>query len=165
MKSFALAFAASLLAGCAVAPAARVEPAGVAQRVGLPADVTYTSHRCSYAQALLDDEVADFVTGATCLVFPDRLAIVRSRDGAMRPAYFRYKALEGVGLTASGQRTQLQLLAAGQVVVVEMDAGAPHRPAQERAYTTAQRQGVPAIHAEFVHARAPRTAVFVPPAF
>jgi hypothetical protein len=163
MKAIVPVLCALVLAGCAAAPAPRVEPANLAQRVGLPADAPYSTHRCSYAQVLMDDEVGDFVAGATCAVFGDRLAILRSRDNA-RPAFFRYQALEGVGLTAHGRRTQLQLLAAGQVVVVEMDAIAPHRPAQERVYTTAQLQGVPAFHAEFVEAR-PRRTVFVPPAF
>jgi hypothetical protein len=54
------------------------------------------------------------------------------------------------------------MLAAGTVLVVEMDAGSA--PAQERAFASARRDGAPAFQAAFVQARA-RGALFVPPAF
>ncbi len=164
MKPFILALCAILLAGCASAPRGRVDARGVAQRLGMPANVAYTLHGCSYAQALPDDEDADFVTGATCVLYPDRLAILRSRSRGERPAYFRFKALEGVAVAKSGWRSQLQMLGAGTVLVVEMDANAASAAAQEHAFSTARREGVPVFQADFVEPRSPRS-IFVPPAF
>jgi hypothetical protein len=152
-----------LLAGCASAPRARVDARDLAQRLGLPADAASSTHVCRYAQALPDDDDAEFV-GATCVVFTDRLALVRSRARSDRPAYFRYKALEGVALASSGWRSQLQMLAAGTVLVVEMDASSASAAAQQRAFATAKREGVPVFQADFVESRG-RAALFVPPAF
>ena len=154
----------AVLAGCANAPqGARVDSREVARRLGLPADAPSTSHGCRYAQALPDDDYADFA-GATCVVFPDRLAIVRARGRSDRPAYFRYKALDGVALASYGWRSQLQMLAAGTVLVVEMDTSAASAAAQERAFTTAKREGVPVFQADFVQPRN-RGTLFVPPSF
>lgn len=163
MRILVLVACAALVAGCANAPRARVDSRDVAQRLGLPADAPSSTHGCRYAQALPDDDYADFF-GATCVVFPDRLAIVRSRSRGDRPAFFRYKALEGVALASSGWRSQLQMLAAGTVLVVEMDASAGSAAAQERAFATAKREGVPVFQADFVEARH-RGSVFVPPSF
>jgi hypothetical protein len=164
MKPVLLLFVAGLvLAGCADAPRPRAQARDVAQRLGLPADAPSSAHGCRYAQALPEDDFADFV-GATCVVFPDRLAIVRARGRSDRPAYFRYKGLEGVAVASLGWRSQLQMLAAGTVLVVELDASAGSAAAQERAFTTAKREGVPVFQADFV---LPRSAgpVFVPPSF
>jgi hypothetical protein len=163
MKVVLLALFTVLLAGCANAPRARVEARDVAQRLGLPADTASSAHGCRYAQVLPDDEAAEFF-GATCVVFPDRLAIVRSRARNDRPAFFRFKALEGVAMISSGWRSQLQMLAAGTVLVVEMDTSAASAAAQERAFSTAKRDGVPVFQADYVQARN-RGALFVPPAF
>lgn len=164
MKPVLVALCMVLLAGCANAPQGpRVDSRDVAQRLGLPADAPSSSHRCRYAQALPDDDFADFF-GATCVVFQDRLAIVRARGRNDRPAYFRYKGLEGVAVASSGWRSQLQMLAAGTVLVVEMDSSAGSAAAQERAFMTAKREGVPVFQADFVQARN-RGALFVPPSF
>ena len=98
------------------------------------------------------------------MLFPDRLAIVHSRSRGERPAYFRFKALEGVAVAASGWRSQLQMLGAGTVLVVEMDASAASAAAQERAFSIARREGVPVFQADFVEPRS-RRHVFVPPSF
>lgn len=164
MKPVLLAVCMAVLAGCANAPQGpRVDPRELAQRLGLRADAPSSAHGCRYAQALPDDDFADFV-GATCVVFPDRLAIVRARGRSDRPAYFRYKALEGVAVANSGWRSQLQMLAAGTLLVVELDASPGSAAAQERAFTTARREGVPVFTADFVQARN-RGALFVPPSF
>src|SRR5436190_22468136 len=151
MKPVPVAFVAclALLAGCVDAPRPRAEAREVAQRLGMPADAPSTAHGCRYAQALPDDDFAEFA-GATCVVFADRLAIVRSRGRSDRPAYFRYKALEGVAVASYGWRSQLQMLAAGTVLVVELDASAGGAAAQERAFSTAKREGVPVFQADFV---------------
>lgn len=155
---------AALAAGCSAPRTRVVDTGGLAPRVGLPSDVTYTAHRCSYAQALPEDDDAEFFGGATCVVYPDRLAIIRARGRTDRPAWFRYKALEGVAMASSGWRNQLQMLAAGTVVVVEMDASG--NTAQQRAFATAKREGVPEFQADFVHARHRNGGpAFVPPSF
>jgi hypothetical protein len=164
MKPVLVLLVASLavLAGCANAPRPRAEARDVAQRLGLPADAPSSAHGCRYAQALPEDDFADFV-GATCVVFADRLAIVRARGRSDRPAYFRYKALEGVAVASFGFRSQLQMLAAGTVLVIELDASPGSAAAQERAFATAKREGVPVFQADFVQPR--NRGAFVPPSF
>ena len=166
MKPIALLLAALVLAACAAPPRARMDPRSLTQRLGPGADIPDSVLDCNYARALPDDEEAEFVSAGTCVVLPDSFVILRAgtRSERMRPAFFRYRALEGVGVAAVGRRSQLQLLTGGVLLVADMEGSVSNLAAQQRAVALAKSAGVPLFDAEFVFTTR-RSSAFVPPSF